>query len=186
MQLFQYKASLDDYLRFHKMVTLRMPNMSNEFSYGYLRNFLMSDGSDTLLGRKVVYDVERSRLISCLDLSRILYDVCHVFSDEPIDCMYMNTFYYYIGSSSHWESVLGILKSVAGVFIEGSNGNEIFVKAVARLPEIQRRRFLLYYEYDFNFYQIGEMEHCTASAVQKSVSVAREKVKAEMRKYLQP
>lgn len=88
----------------------------------------MSDGSDTLLGRKVVYDVERSRLISCIDLSRILYDVCHVFSDEPIDCMYMNTFYYYIGSNSHWESVLGILKSVAGVFIEGSNGNEIFVK----------------------------------------------------------
>ena len=63
--------------------------------------------------------------------------------------------------------------------------NEIFVKAVARLPEIQRRRFLLYYEYDFKFYQIGKMEHCTASAVQKSVSVAREKVKAEMRKYLQ-
>ena len=64
--------------------------------------------------------------------------------------------------------------------------NELFYKAVARLPEIQRRRFLLYYEYDFNLYQIGEMEHCTASAVQKSVSVAREKVKAEMRKYLQP
>ena len=64
--------------------------------------------------------------------------------------------------------------------------NEIFAKAVARLPEIQRRRFLLYYEYDFNFYQIGKMEHCTASAVQKSVSVAREKVKAEMRKYLKP
>ena len=64
--------------------------------------------------------------------------------------------------------------------------NELFYKAVARLPEIQRRRFLLYYEYDLNFYQIGKMEHCTASAVQKSVSVAREKVKAEMRKYLQP
>ena len=64
--------------------------------------------------------------------------------------------------------------------------NELLSKAVARLPEIQRRRFLLYYEYDFNFYQIAEMEHCTASAVQKSVSVAREKVKAEMGKYLQP
>ena len=64
--------------------------------------------------------------------------------------------------------------------------NEMFYKAVARLPEIQRRRFLLYYEYDLNFYQIGEMEHCTASAIQKSVSVAKEKVKAEMKKYLQP
>ena len=64
--------------------------------------------------------------------------------------------------------------------------NELFYKAVTQLSEIQRRRFLLYYEYDFNFYQVGGMEHCTASAVQKSVSVAREKVKAEMRKYLKP
>ena len=59
-------------------------------------------------------------------------------------------------------------------------------KAVDRLPEIQRRRFLLYYEYEFNFYQIAAMEHCTASAIQKSVAVAKKKVKAEMRKYLQP
>ncbi len=64
--------------------------------------------------------------------------------------------------------------------------NSLLRKAVACLPEIQRRRFLLYYEYDFNFRQIGEMEHCKASAVQKSVSIAREKVKAEMEKYLQP
>ena len=64
--------------------------------------------------------------------------------------------------------------------------NETLYKAVGSLPEIQRRRFLLYYEYDLNFYQIGKMEHCTASAIQKSVSVAREKVKAEMKKYLQP
>lgn len=62
--------------------------------------------------------------------------------------------------------------------------NELLYKAVDRLPEIQRRRFLLYYEYDFNFYQIGKMEHCTASAIQKSVSVAREKIRAEMKAYL--
>lgn len=64
--------------------------------------------------------------------------------------------------------------------------NETLYKAVGSLPEIQRRRFLLYYEYEFNFYQIAAMEHCTASAIQKSVAIAKEKVKAEMRKYLQP
>ena len=47
--------------------------------------------------------------------------------------------------------------------------NETLYKAVGSLPEIQRRRFLLYYEYEFNFYQIAAMEHCTASAIQKSV-----------------
>lgn len=32
-------------------------------------------------------------------------------------------------------------------------------KAVGSLPEIQRRRFLLYYEYEFNFYQIAGALH---------------------------
>lgn len=76
-------------------------------------------------------------------------------------------------------------KGVDELIIEQER-SELLHRIIAALPEIQRRRFLLYYEYDFNFYQIGEMEHCTASAVQKSVSVAREKVKAEMRKYLKP
>ena len=58
--------------------------------------------------------------------------------------------------------------------------NETLYKAVGSLPEIQRRRFLLYYEYEFNFYQIAAMEHCTASAIQKSVAIAKEKVKAEI------
>ena len=84
-----------------------------------------------------------------------------------------------------YRRALRVPKSLDERMIEEER-NETLCKAIESLPEIQRRRFLLYYEYDFNFYQIGEMEHCTASAVQKSVSVAREKVKAEMRKYLQP
>ena len=84
-----------------------------------------------------------------------------------------------------YRRALRVPKSLDERMIEKER-NELFYNAVARLPEIQRRRFLLYYEYDFNFYQVGGMEHCTASAVQKSVSVAREKVKAEMRKYLKP
>ena len=35
--------------------------------------------------------------------------------------------------------------------------NEMLYKAVGSLPEIQRRRFLLYYEYEFNLYQIAAM-----------------------------
>ena len=84
-----------------------------------------------------------------------------------------------------YRRALRVPKSLDERMIEKER-NELFYKAVTQLPEIQRRRFLLYYEYDFNFYQVGGMEHCTASAVQKSVSVAREKVKAEMRKYLKP
>lgn len=89
-----------------------------------------------------------------------------------------------------WDETLNrralkLPKSIEEQMIEAERA-ELLCKAVDGLPEIQRRRFLLYYEYEFNFYQIAAMEHCTASAIQKSVAIAKEKVKAEMKKYLQP
>ena len=60
---------------------------------------------------------------------------------------------------------------------------ELINKAIAALPEIQRRRFLLYHEYDFNYRQIGEMEHCRPQSIRLSVIRAREKIKAEIEKY---
>lgn len=64
--------------------------------------------------------------------------------------------------------------------------DELLYRLIDELPEIQRRRFLLYYDYGFNYYQIGAMEHCNASAARNSVVIARNKVRAAMRKYLQP
>ena len=61
---------------------------------------------------------------------------------------------------------------------------ELLHKAIITLPEIQKRRFLLYYEYDLNYYEIGEMKHCTPQAVRRSVIIAREKIKAQMKVYL--
>lgn len=62
--------------------------------------------------------------------------------------------------------------------------SDLLQRTIKELPELQRRRFLLYYEYDYNFYEIGEIEHCTASAVRSSVIIAKEKIKAQMETYL--
>ena len=75
--------------------------------------------------------------------------------------------------SEVWDETLNrralkLPKSIEEQMIEAERA-ELLCKAVDGLPEIQRRRFLLYYEYEFNFYQIAAMEHCTASAIQKSV-----------------
>ena len=78
-----------------------------------------------------------------------------------------------------YRRALRVPKSLDERMVEEER-NETLCKAVGSLPEIQRRRFLLYYEYGFNFYQIAAMEHCTASAIQKSVAIAKEKVKAEI------
>ena len=61
--------------------------------------------------------------------------------------------------------------------------NETLYKAVGSLPEIQRRRFLLYYEYEFNFYQIAAMEHCTASAIQNLISWNGKEPKYDIRSF---
>ena len=55
--------------------------------------------------------------------------------------------------------------------------DKLLYRLIDELPEIQKRRFLLYYGYDLNYYQIGAMEHCNASAARNSVVIAREKTK---------
>lgn len=53
--------------------------------------------------------------------------------------------------------------------------------AIAILPEIQRRRLMLYYFHDMTYEQIAEMEGCTFQAVAKSVTAAEKRLK----KYLE-
>lgn len=90
--------------------------------------------------------------------------------------------------SEVWEETLQrralrLPKSVDELIIDDER-NELLSRAISTLPEIQKRRFLLYYKYDFNYYEIGTMEHCTPQAVRRSVIIAREKIKAQMKTYL--
>lgn len=87
-----------------------------------------------------------------------------------------------------WDETLNrralrLPKNVDELIIEEEQ-TELLYKAINSLPKIQKRRFLLYHEYDLNYYQIGAMEHCTAQAVRRSVIIAREKIKAQMKEYL--
>lgn len=54
-------------------------------------------------------------------------------------------------------------KSVEDVVVETEQA-KFLRRAIDKLPDIQRRRFLLYYEYDLNYYEIGVKEHCTAQS----------------------
>ena len=74
-------------------------------------------------------------------------------------------------------------KTVEETMIE-SERNELLYKLIAALPAIQKRRFLLYHEYDLTYCQIGALEHCRPQSVRRSVVFAREKIKAQMTKYL--
>ena len=82
----------------------------------------------------------------------------------------------------NWRA-LRLPKSIDERILEEER-TEFLHRAINTLPEIQRRRFLLYYECDYKCYEIGAMEHRSAAAVAKSIASARKKVKEQMRKYL--
>ena len=82
----------------------------------------------------------------------------------------------------NWRA-LQLPKSIEEVILEEER-IELLYKAIYALPEIQRRRFLLYYEYDYNCSEIGAMEHRSAGAIAQSIARARKKVKTQIRNYL--
>ena len=53
---------------------------------------------------------------------------------------------------------------------------EIVRREVSALPEKQRRRFVLYYEYGITYVKIGELGGCTGSSIKCSIDVARQKI----------
>ena len=55
--------------------------------------------------------------------------------------------------------------------------NEQLRLAVQSLPEIQRRRFVLYHEFGLTYEQIAEMEGCTHVAVLRAVKKAQDSIK---------
>ena len=58
-------------------------------------------------------------------------------------------------------------------------------KAIAQLPEIQRRRILLYYFGGYTYEQIAQMEGCKYPAIIKSVSAAERNIRKHITRMLQ-
>ncbi len=73
-------------------------------------------------------------------------------------------------------------KSIDDVVVDNER-NEMLCKAIAELPDIQRRRLLLYCAQGFTYAAIGHMEGCSACAVRESVGRARAKVMKKLSVY---
>ncbi len=58
-------------------------------------------------------------------------------------------------------------------------------KVINHLPQIQRRRFLFYFEEGLNYEQIAKYEGCTKQSVKESVDIAREKIRKKIKKFLE-
>jgi len=53
--------------------------------------------------------------------------------------------------------------------------------AIQKLPEIQRRRFVLYHEFGLTYEQIAKMEGCTKMPVKRSIDRAEQKIREQIK-----
>ncbi|MDD4474985.1 MAG: sigma-70 family RNA polymerase sigma factor [Eubacteriales bacterium] len=67
-------------------------------------------------------------------------------------------------------------QEVEEIVFDIERGN-VLREAINVLPETQKRRFILYYDFNLTFEQIGKLEGCTHPAVLKSIRAAENKIK---------
>ena len=99
----------------------------------------------------------------------MLYEVITIEQSEVMD-------------ETLYKRALHSSKSVEETIICNDMASQLYA-AIEKLPDIQRRRFLLYYEIRLTYEQIAEMEECTKRAVKFSVDIAKEKVLNQIKSY---
>jgi RNA polymerase sigma-70 factor (ECF subfamily) len=60
---------------------------------------------------------------------------------------------------------------------------KLFWQTIGELPEVQRKRLLLYYDYGFSLKEIAKMENCSIRAVKYSIDIAKKKLKEKIKKF---
>lgn len=118
------------------------------------------------------------------EISRELYEAFDEF--ELRDISYLHQWDKYIEHSELWEHTLNgraVQKpeSVEDVVLEKLLVERLH-RAIQKLPEIQKRRLILYFFDGMTYERIAKQEGCTKMPVKRSIDVALEKLKKELEK----
>ena len=60
---------------------------------------------------------------------------------------------------------------------------KLFWQTIGELPEVQRKRLLLYYDYGFSLKEIAFRENCSIRAVKYSIDIAKKKLEEKIKKF---
>ena len=119
--------------------------------------------------------------LQTIEIDEILYGLFNRFELEDIS--YLNKLSRHIEHSELTEASLNDRAFCKPESIEEkvlrNIEYELLHKAIAKLPEIQRRRLLLYFFGEMTYEQIAALEGCTKRAVKFSVDIAIEKLKKD-------
>ena len=60
---------------------------------------------------------------------------------------------------------------------------KLFWQAIGELPDVQRKRLLLYYDYGFSLKEIAKIENCSMPAIKYSIDIAKKNLKEKIKKF---
>lgn len=119
-----------------------------------------------------------------IEISMELYAAFNSFELDDISCM--NEASRHLTETDMGEEPLGHRVADPSVPVEDHVYHRIMYqelhKAIAQLPEIQRRRVLLYYFGGYTYEQIAQMEGCKHPAIIKSIAAAEKNIKKHLSK----
>ena len=114
-----------------------------------------------------------------MEIDRALFDAFNEF--ELDDLSFFNEVDRHYEQSEVTEATLNRRAATPQESVEETVFQRVEVdklhRAIAKLPEKQRRRLVLYYFGEFTYEQIAEMEGCTISPVKRSIEKAIENLK---------
>ena len=114
-----------------------------------------------------------------MEINEELYEVFNGFELE--DLKYLNILDRHIEQSEIYEITLYkrsglVMESTEDEAMHNIHLEELHI-AISKLPEIQKRRLILYYFVDLTYEQIAKIEGCSFQSVAKSVTAAEKKLK---------
>lgn len=116
---------------------------------------------------------------ACMEIDAALFYLLNQFELE--DLSYMNEVDRHYEHSELTEETLAsraaLPRPTVEDIVQRRMEHERLRRAIAQLPDTQRRRLVLYYFGSFTYQQIAEMEGCTKRAVKFSIDSATEKLK---------
>ena len=140
---------------------------------------LFTTGLGTAQPRYYLAFVDSTGAKQCMEIDKALFDVFDRF--ELDDISFMNEVDRHYEQSEQTEQSLNRRIAQSQESVEETVFQRVEIKtlrqAIAKLPEKQRRRLVLYYFCDLTYEQIAEMEGCTFQAIAKSVAVAEKTLK---------
>ena len=120
-----------------------------------------------------------------MEIKKELYDTFNRFELE--DLSHLNVVDRHLEKSEVWESTLNVRAVYQPESVEDSVFRNIQLedlhRAIRKLPDIQRRRLILYYFEDMTYEQIAEREGCTKMPVKRSIDKAVVQLKKYLKKY---